>query len=82
MVSKEISDYFAKLVEPLVTAQRYEEMFGKLKEEIIEKIEEKFTAQNKNSGLGGKSWSSRKKKIENLNIKCNSNEQYSRQYCL
>ena len=54
MVSKEISDYFAKLVEPLVTAQRYEEMFGKLKEEIIEKIEEKFTAQNKNSGLGGK----------------------------
>ena len=45
-VSKEISDYFTKLVEPLVTTQRLEEMFGKLKEEIIEKFEEKFTAQN------------------------------------
>ena len=31
MVSKEISDYFTKLVEPLVTTQRLEEMFGKSK---------------------------------------------------
>ena len=31
VVSKEISDYFTKLVEPLVTTQRLEEMFGKLK---------------------------------------------------
>ena len=46
MVSKEISDYFTKLVEPLVTTQRLEEMFGKFKEEIIERFEEKFTAQN------------------------------------
>ena len=44
MVSKEISDYFTKLVEPLVTMQRLEEMFGKFKEEIIERFEEKFTA--------------------------------------
>ena len=43
VVSKEISDYFTKLVEPLVTTQRSEEMFGKLKEEIIERFEEKFT---------------------------------------
>ena len=42
VVSKEISDYFTKLVEPLVTAQRLEKMFGKLKEEIIERFEEKF----------------------------------------
>ena len=46
VISKEISDYFTKLVEPLLTSQRLEEMFGKLKEEIIEKFEEKFTAQN------------------------------------
>ena len=46
VVSKEISDYFTKLVKPLVTTQRLEEMFGKLKEEIIERFEEKFTAQN------------------------------------
>ena len=46
VISKEISDYFTKLVEPLLTSQRLEEMFGKLKEEIIEKFEEKVTAQN------------------------------------
>ena len=39
VVSKEISDYFTKLVEPLVTTERLEEMFGKLKEEIIERFE-------------------------------------------
>ena len=44
MISKEISNYFTELVEPLVTTQRLEEMFGKLKEEIIERFEEKFTA--------------------------------------
>ena len=31
MVSKEISDYFTKLVEPLITTQRLEEMIGKFK---------------------------------------------------
>ena len=36
VVSKEISDCFTKLVEPLVTTQRLE-MFGKLKEGIIER---------------------------------------------
>ena len=46
VVSKGISDYFTKLVEPLVTTQRLEELFGKLKEETIERFEEKFTAQN------------------------------------
>ena len=46
VVSKKISDCFTKLVEPLVTTQRLEEMFGKLKEEVIERFEEKFNAQN------------------------------------
>ena len=46
VVSEEISDYFAKLVELLVTMQKLEEIFGKVKEEIIQRFEEKFTAQN------------------------------------
>ena len=46
VVSKGISDYFTKLVKPLVTTQGLEKMFGKFKEEIIERFEEKFTAQN------------------------------------
>ena len=62
VVSEEISDYFTKLGEPLVTMQRLEEMFGKVKEEIIEGFEEKFTAQNqKIVDLGGKVLFKRKK---------------------
>ena len=40
VVSKEISNYFTKLLEPLVITERLQEMFGKLKEEIIERFEE------------------------------------------
>ena len=46
VISKEIWDYFTKLVEPLLTSQRLEEMFGKRKEEVIEKFEEKFGREN------------------------------------
>ena len=42
VVSKQISDYFTKLVEPLDTMQ----MFAKLKKEIIERFEEKFAEQD------------------------------------
>ena len=82
MVSKEISDYFTKLVEPLVTTQRLEEMFGKFKEEIIEGFEEKFTAQNQKIVDLEEKIAHQEKKIENLSIKCDDNEQYSRRYCL
>ena len=62
VVSKETSDYFTKLIEPLVTTQRLKEMFGKLKEEFIERFEGKVTAQNqKNSEFGGENCSSREK---------------------
>ena len=82
MVSKEISDYFTKFVEPLVTTQRLEEIFGKFKEEIIERFEEKFTAQNQKIVDLEEKIAHQEKKIENLSIKCDDNEQYSRQYCL
>ena len=70
MVSKKISDYFTKLVETLVTTQRLEEMFGKLKEEIIERSEEKFTGQNQKIVNLEEKIALQEKKIENLGIKC------------
>ena len=82
MVSKEISDYFSKLVEPLVTMQRLEEMFGKLKEEIIKRSEEKFTAQNQKIMDLEEKIALQEKKIENLGTKCEDNEQYSGRFCL
>ena len=82
MVSKETSDYFAKYVEPLVTTQRLEEMFGKFKEKIIERFKEKFTAQNQKIVDLEEKIALQEKKIENLRIKCEDNELYSRRYCL
>ena len=46
VVSKEISHYFTKLPEPLVITQRLEEIFNKLKDEVTERFQGKFTTQN------------------------------------
>ena len=76
--SKEISDYFTKLVEPLITTERLQEMFGKLKDETIQRFKEKFTAKNKKIVDLEEKIALQEKKIENLSIKCDDNEQYSR----
>ena len=57
-------------------------MFGKLKEEIIERLEETFTVQNQKIVDLEEKIALQEKKIENLSIKCDDNEQYSRRYCL
>ena len=46
-VSQEIREYFSELVKPLATNEILEDMFKKLKEEIISKFEEKFDEQNR-----------------------------------
>ena len=76
VVSKETSDYFTKFVEPMVSKQRLEEMFGKFKEEILERFEEKFTAQNQRIVDLEKNFPLQEKKIEE------GNEQYSRRSCI
>ena len=72
LVSKQIWDYITKLVEPLVTTmQRLDEMFRKLKKEIIERFEENFSAQNqKIVDLEEKITLQEK----NLSIKCDNSE--------
>ena len=40
-ISEEIRNYFSDLIKPLATNQSLEEMFSKLKEEIVSKFEEK-----------------------------------------
>ena len=57
------------LIEPLVKTQRLEDMFGKFKEEIIERFEEKFTAQNQKIVDLEEKNALQEKKIENLSMK-------------
>ena len=73
VVSKEISGYFTKLVEPLVTMQRLEETFGKLKEETIERFEAKLTAQNQKIVDLEEKIVLQGKNIKYLSIKCDGN---------
>lgn len=44
-VSEEICKYFSDLTKPLATNQAFEEIFSKLKDEIMHKYEEKFEQQ-------------------------------------
>ena len=65
--------YYAKILE---------ELFGKLKEQIIENLEEKFTVQNHKTVYLEEKITLQEKKIENRSVKCDNNEQYSKRYCL
>ena len=81
-VSQEICEYFSELLEPLAANEILEEMFKKLKEEIISKFEEKFDQQNRKiDELEGKIVI-QTNTIDQLIIKCDDNEQYSRRSCL
>ena len=44
--SEELKSYFEKLIELLVTNSPLEELFNKLKDEIIKKFDEKILEQN------------------------------------
>ena len=46
-LSQELCDYFSELMQPLATNMYLEQMFQKLKHEIITKFEEKFIEQNR-----------------------------------
>ena len=67
---------------PLVNTERLEEMFGKLKEGIIQRFQEKFIVQNQKIVHLEEKIALQEKKIQNLSMKCDDNEQYSRRYCL
>ena len=46
-VPQELCDYFSELIQPLATNECLEEMFQKLKQEVVTKFEERFVDQNK-----------------------------------
>ena len=77
-LSQELRDYSPKLIQP----KCLEQMFQKLKKEIVTKFDEKFIEQNKKID-GLEKWVSFQENIINqLLIKCHDNEQYSRRNCL
>ena len=74
--------YFEKLIEPLVTNNSLEELFNKLKDEIIKKFDEKISEQNANIEKLESIITIHENTIDQLLVKCDDNEQYSRRSCL
>ena len=76
-MSQELCYYFSVLIQPLETNEFLEQMFQKLKEEIVTKSEERFTEQNKKIDKLEERVSFQENTINQLLIKCDNNEQYS-----
>ena len=81
-VLQELRDYFSEWIQPLATNECLEQIFQKLKEEIVTKFEERFIEQNKKIDELEEWVSFQENTINQLLIKCEDNEQYSRQNCL
>ena len=81
-VSHELRDYFSELIQPLATNECLEQMFQKLKEEIVPKFEERFIEQNTKTDELEEQVPYKENTINQLLIKCDDNEQYSRRNCL
>ena len=80
-VSKEITDYFNNLIEPLATKNFIEEMFGKFKQEIID-LNKKLSVQNEKINELEAKVNSQAVVIDNLMIMSDNNQQYQRRSLL
>ena len=82
VVSQEIQDYFSELVKPLATNEVLNEMFKKLKEEIVSEFETKYSEQNKKIEELKSQIALKDQTLVGLMTKCDDNQQYSRRSCL
>ena len=80
--TEELKCYFEKFIEPLVTNNSLEELFNKLKDEIVKKFDEKISEQNAKIEKLESIITIHENTIDQLLVKCDDNEQYSRRSCL
>ena len=81
-VSQELQNYLSELIQPLATSKYLKQMFQKLKEQIVTKFEKRFKEKNIKIDQLEERVSCQENTINQLLIKCNDNEQYSRRNCL
>ena len=72
-VLQELHDYFSELIQPLATNKCLEQMFQKLKKELVTKFEERFKEQNKKIDKLEEWVSFQENTIKQLLIKCDDN---------
>ena len=74
--------YFEKLIEPLVTNKLLEDPLNILKDDLSKKFDEKISEQSAKTEKFGSIISIYENTIDQLLVKCNDNEQYSKRSCL
>ena len=74
--------YFEKLIEPLVTNKLLEDLLNIVKDDLSKKFDEKISEQSAKIEKFGSIISIYENTIDQLLVKCNDNEQYSRRSCL
>ena len=79
--TEELKCYFGKLIEPLVPNNFLEELFNKLKDETTKKFDEKTSEQNAKIEKLESIITIHDNTIDQLLVKCDNNEQYSRRSC-
>ena len=80
--TEELKCYLEKLIEPLVTNNSLEELFNKLKDEIVKKFDEKISEQNVKTEKLESIITIHENTIDQLLVMSSDNEQYSRRSCL
>ena len=81
-ITSELRDYFESLMEPLVTNEKLEQVLKSFQDGLMKKTENKFKEQNTRIEELESKLAIKQNVIDNLEIKCDDNEQYSRRSCL
>ena len=81
-ITSEMRDYFENLMKPLVTNDKLEQLLKSFQDGLMKKIEDKFNEQNTRIEELESKLAIKQNIIDNLEIKCDDSEQYSRRSCL
>ena len=81
-ITSEMRDYFENLMKPIVTNDKLEQLLKSFQDGLMKKIEDKFNEQNTRIEELESKLAIKQNIIDNLEIKCDDNEQYSRRSCL
>ena len=81
-ITNEIRDYFENLMKPLVKNDKLEQLLKTFQNGLMKKIEDKFNEQNITIEELESKLAIKQNIIDNLEIKCDYNKQYSRRSCL
>ena len=80
--TEELKHHFEKLIEPLVTNHSLEELFNKLKDEIMKNFCKNISEQNTKIQKLESIITIHENTTNQLLVKCNDDEQYSKRNCL